>query len=381
MASITALPIELDQQPNTYCLAPAMLNHQINFSQACEELYKPISGRPSDPDSIKNEGNVAGIAACERYRAIVLDLQQSLSPELEMIETRIIQPANDLLEIIKQVRKTTVKRSHKKLDWDRHRTTLKKLEEKKDKTLKDEKAMMKAQQDVDLATEEFEYYNGLLMDELPKLFRLERDLIRPLFESFYYMQLNVFYMMYDKMQHLHEVKYFDLGVDIEAGFKAKQGDVQQEVESLGIVHFKTTGGVRRNAATMKGKMAKSQPSRVNGDEGEGLPAYTETPVGGARTVEVGPSVWSDAAAKKKKPAPPPPKKPKPLIATATAAASPKIETATALYDFVAQTPADLSFEAGDVIEIVRRSGKEDDWWTGKLRGKQGTFPGNYVALG
>jgi amphiphysin len=81
--------------------------------------------------------------------------------------------------------------------------------------------------------------------------------------------------------------------------------------------------------------------------------------------------WGAAAAKK--PAPPPPKpKPKNLSVDA--------EKATALYDFEAQAEGDLSFAAGDVIDIVSRTSNENEWWTGKLHGRSGQFPGNYVKL-
>ena len=84
-----------------------------------------------------------------------------------MIETRVIKPADELLEIIKQVRKLAVKRDHKQLDYDRHKTTLKKLQDKKDKTLKDEKALYKAENDVEVATQDYNYFNELLKTELP----------------------------------------------------------------------------------------------------------------------------------------------------------------------------------------------------------------------
>jgi amphiphysin len=96
-----------------------MLNHQIEFSKAIQEIYKPISGSVSDPNSLKPEGHAEGIKACEEYEAVVRDLQETLKPELEMLETRIIQPANDLLAVVKQVQKMLTKRNHKLLDYDR----------------------------------------------------------------------------------------------------------------------------------------------------------------------------------------------------------------------------------------------------------------------
>jgi len=50
----------------------------------------------------------------------------------------------------------------------------------------------------------------------------------------------------------------------------------------------------------------------------------------------------------------------------------------ALYDFAAQADGDLSFNVGDRIEIVKRTQTAEDWWTGRINGREGVFPGNYV---
>ncbi|KIM84779.1 hypothetical protein PILCRDRAFT_817576, partial [Piloderma croceum F 1598] len=41
-----------------------------------------------------------------------------------------------------------------------------------------------------------------------------------------------------------------------------------------------------------------------------------------------------------------------------------------------ENPNDLSFRAGDVIEMITETNA--DWWTGRRNGKQGLFPSNYV---
>ena len=69
---------------------------------------------------------------------------------------------------------------------------------------------------------------------------------------------------------------------------------------------------------------------------------------------------------KKAPPPPPPLKPKP---------KPAAQYVVALYDFAAQADGDLDFKAGDRIEVVERTDSTEDWWTGKLNGRQGVFPG------
>ena len=72
----------------------------------------------------------------------------------------------------------------------------------------------------------------------------------------------------------------------------------------------------------------------------------------------------------KRPAPPPPA-PRPKA---------EVQYATALYDYTATAAGDLSFSAGDRIEILKKTDQVEDWWTGRLRGEEGVFPGNYVQV-
>ena len=356
-----------------------MLSSQIEFSKAIEEIYKPISGRVSDPDSIIPEGNPEGIQACEEYQNIVRELQATLQPELEMIQARVIGPADELLNIIKVVQKTTQKRQHKQLDYDRHRAALKKIQDKKEKSLKDEKALYKAENDVELATQEFNYFNDLLKDELPKLFALEREFIRPLFQSFYYMQLNVFYTLHEQMQNI-DIGYFNLTLDIEQAFEEKRGDIREQTEALSIVRFKTTG--QKKVGPLKygpgSKLGLEGPTSRLAIEGRKSlenppPPYSSSSMNGstalARASSTG-SSWGTAA--KAKGAAPPPPKPKPSRFSGVPAA---VEKAEALYDYEAQAAGDLSFTTGDVIEIVEKGATENEWWTGRIDGKQGQFPG------
>lgn len=384
-----------------------MLSHQIEFSKACAEIYQPISGRVSDPDSFIQEGNPEGIRACEEYESIVRDLQETLAPELEMIESRVIKPADELMEIIKQVRKVAGKRDHKQLDYDRHRTALKKLQDKKDKTLKDEKALYKAENDVEAATQDFNYFNELLKTELPQLFQLEREFIKPLFQSFYYMQLNVFYTLHERMQNI-DIGYFDLTKDIEEGYEASRGEIKDDVEKLSIVKFKTTGGRRPGAPKYGNKPLAIEAGSSTGSKYESKygklpapavqaqieappPAYSAngalspsndnkaapyspassiTPYSPAGTLTPPVSAGLFNAAKSKGPAPPPPK-PKPAGLKGHVV---KV-TVTALYDYEAQAEGDLSFSTGEVIEIITKTDNVNEWWTGKIGPRTGQFPG------
>ncbi|XP_064325461.1 unconventional myosin-If isoform X2 [Phalacrocorax carbo] len=67
--------------------------------------------------------------------------------------------------------------------------------------------------------------------------------------------------------------------------------------------------------------------------------------------------------------PPPTRRPKPQ----PKAAVPRCQ---ALYQYIGQDVDELSFNVGDIIDILLED--SSGWWKGQLHGKEGLFPGNYV---
>ncbi|KAL5004495.1 hypothetical protein ScPMuIL_017951 [Solemya velum] len=55
---------------------------------------------------------------------------------------------------------------------------------------------------------------------------------------------------------------------------------------------------------------------------------------------------------------------------------PQVPQCRCLFAYDAQDTDELSFNEGDVIDIKRED--SEGWWFGKLRGREGLFPGNYV---
>lgn len=53
---------------------------------------------------------------------------------------------------------------------------------------------------------------------------------------------------------------------------------------------------------------------------------------------------------------------------------------TAIYTFQGQLPCDLSFKAGDVIQVLTQTTSACDWWEGECHGNIGIFPSNYVKV-
>ncbi|CCJ31036.1 unnamed protein product [Pneumocystis jirovecii] len=340
-----------------------VLNYQLQFSEVIEEIYKPITGKVAETENPFSEEYNDAIKATEGYQIIVKELQETLTPELEMIELRIIKPTNELLSIVNSIYKITEKRERKRLDYDRHRANLKKLQDKKEKTLKDERALYNAENMLEQSTQEYEYYNNLLKEELPMLFDLESSFIRPVFQNFYYMQLNIYYTLYEKMKHIN-ISYFDFDKEIIEGFEAKRGNIQEITENLGILTFLA----RCISDSESSKIYKSAPTisqTESNTHSDGLPPYSEIPDSRAfetnyrnNTIEkvIPPSLPSKPNAFKTK------------------------KYAVALYDYKAQEEGDLSFSAGDKIEIIKRTENTNDWWVGKLNGVEGVFPGNYTVL-
>ncbi|TNN40395.1 Unconventional myosin-If [Liparis tanakae] len=65
--------------------------------------------------------------------------------------------------------------------------------------------------------------------------------------------------------------------------------------------------------------------------------------------------------------PPPAPKPRP---------QPQGPRCRALYQYAGQDTDEISFEVNDVFELLKDD--PSGWWTGRIKGKEGLFPGNYV---
>jgi hypothetical protein len=52
------------------------------------------------------------------------------------------------------------------------------------------------------------------------------------------------------------------------------------------------------------------------------------------------------------------------------------DTVTALYDYTAQRPEEVSFKEGDVFVVTEKDAS--GWWKGIVRGQEGLFPSNYT---
>ncbi|KAH7104197.1 DUF500-domain-containing protein [Auriculariales sp. MPI-PUGE-AT-0066] len=58
----------------------------------------------------------------------------------------------------------------------------------------------------------------------------------------------------------------------------------------------------------------------------------------------------------------------------------EVGRAIALHDFDAVEGGDLSFVKGDIIQIIKKTDKTNDWWKGRIGTRSGNFPANYVEM-
>ncbi|THU90764.1 BAR-domain-containing protein [Dendrothele bispora CBS 962.96] len=368
------------------------------FATHFSTIFHPISG---EYDLLgKHPEAEHTIRSVDKYQNATEELRSSVGPELELIESRIVGPTKEFQTIMKTIRKTITKRDHKLVDYDRFNNSLTKLRDKKEKSLSDEKNLFKLEQDFEVATNEYEYINTALKNDMPRFMQLCTNFIDPLFHSFFYMQLNIFYLILEKMNSFAEETKYDItnisGNEITANYEEARTDAWNEIESLNITKriISTSKLVQSNRAASGGSGGASMsrtPSSATSSSVASKSALGKSPPPPPpssssfkkappppSTATAAPPPYSpptngamntvSAAAAKKAPPPPPPLKPKPKLA-------PKPQFVVALYDFEAQAEGDLSFSVGDRIEIVERTASAEDWWTGRLNGVQGVFPG------
>ncbi|KAF9229699.1 BAR-domain-containing protein [Gyrodon lividus] len=373
----------------------AMLTGANGFANHINFMYSPLSGEHSLAS--KHPGAASTIANTPPYADHLDELRSSMAPELELIESRIIGPVKEFQGVLKVIRKTITKRDHKLIDYDRFNNSLTKLRDKKEKSLSDEKNLFKLEQDFEIATNEYDYINNALKQDLPRFMQLATQFIDPLFHSLYYMQLNIYYLFLEKMNSFTEGRY-DVtncpGSQIQSDYENKRSDAWSQIEDLNItkriistsklVQAKRTEGgssgssIGRTPSVATTSSAVSSASRSMPPSSRAAPSFVKkAPPPPPPGQEVAPpppysaTINGAMVAVTKRPPPPPPLKPKPKP-------EPVVEYVTALYDFDAQAAGDLSFKTGDQIEIMTKTESQEDWWTGRLNGVQGVFPGNYV---
>ncbi|CAO3673868.1 unnamed protein product [Umbelopsis vinacea] len=369
----------------------AMLNHQASFSDYLSILYQPLDAELEDGVVRRrnNQTSAKAVQAVQDYATIMSYSRDELMPWLDVIDSQIIARTLQFREILKSVDKTITKRNHKLVDYDRFRTGLAKLKSKPERTLSEEKQMFKMEGQLDIATQDYEYLNGLLKEELPRILQLKSQVVDPMFQNFYFIQCRIYAMLLARMQEVISTNgaYFQtLNMGIEEGFneRSRQLNVRSELEESALLKQGGRAWLGASAAnssrlTLKERAAIRQEEKAQSSSPKVGGGYrSESPPPPAYASDHGQSLASS-----------------PYQGEAKQSASNTNDTysppaghskspsghsyVTALYDYAAQAEGDLSFSKGDRIELVQKTDDVNDWWTGRYNGVTGVFPGNYVT--
>lgn len=321
------------------------------------------------------------------------------------------------------IQKTIVKRNHKLIDYDRYRVSLNKLTAKAERTLNEEKSIFKIQSQLDTATQDYEYLNNALKSQLPLFFRLQFDFIQPIFEHMYHLQCKIFGMIYARCYELltaNDGYFVTHEMAVEAGFqwRLQQFDARSEIENMDLLKsggkawLSVSGGANSSKLTLQERAAlkhadQTQPlsigyhsQRPHQPQQYQQPQQPQQPQQYQQTYETYQQPQQPQQQQQQHVYPTqqhlPMYEEKPsnnqpiygqqsspvgggLVSPDRPVTPSRIRYVLALYDYDAQAEGDLSFKKDDKIELVNRTEDANDWWTGKLRGVVGVFPGNYVS--
>ncbi|KAI8377075.1 hypothetical protein EDC96DRAFT_250778 [Choanephora cucurbitarum] len=376
----------------------AMYNQQL--STATDEDQVQFTEQSASPGSLQAVNDAeAAMAYC----------RDEVLPHLDSVDQFVIRPTYELQEIIKTIQKTIVKRNHKLIDFDRHRLALSKLTTKAERSLNDEKAIIKLQSQLDTATQDYEYLNNTLKQQLPAFFNLLFQMMQPIFEHLYNLQNTIFGMIYARCHELitaNDQQFVTHSMAILAGYqwRKQQFDAQAEIENTDLLRSGGKAWLTASGATNSSKLTLQERAALKPDEHrphepeqitysqpqlQQKPSYSQpqlqqNPSYSQPQLQQNPSYSQPQQSYYDNPPPSYTTQASSASARAPPPAPPSRGSSTktyviALYDYDAQADGDLSFKKDDKIELVERTRDANDWWTGKLRGTVGVFPGNYVT--
>ncbi|KAI8371772.1 uncharacterized protein BYT42DRAFT_581522 [Radiomyces spectabilis] len=371
----------------------SVLMHQAAMAGFLATIYDTHIGKEIPEGAIQKrvqQTPAASLQAANDAEAAMAYCRDEILPELDAVDRDIVRPLLELLEIMRVIQKTIVKRNHKLIDYDRHRASLNKLKGKDERSFNEEKQIFKVEAQLQTATDDYQYLNVMLKQQLPQFFQLKTQFVQPVFEHFYNLQTKIYGMIYARCYELLNANadYFvtsQMGIEDGYNWKKSQRDVRAEMENMDLLRsggktwLAASGGANNSKLSLKERAALR-----NQEGGEGLPppAYG-SPNGGVTLVSTPMGYpkdsWQQSPHFQQQqqyqnqagPASPPPPPP---IANRQPA-----DYVIALYDYTAQADGDLTFKKNDRIEVVERTADQNDWWTGRLNGVTGIFPGNYVA--
>ncbi|CAO3643890.1 unnamed protein product [Cunninghamella blakesleeana] len=349
----------------------AALTRQAHISTHLAVIYDPHLGQQVAEGVVQKRvptTSADSIQAVNDAEAAMAYCRDEVLPELDLLDRDVTRPLLELLDITKIIQKTMVKRNHKMIDYDRHRSSLAKLKAKQERNFNDEKQIFKIEAALETATQDYDYLNDMLKQQIPQFFILKIQFIEPVFEKYYFLQAKIYGMIYARCYELYNanLNHFttnQMGITDGFQYRKSQHDIRSEVENMDLLKsggkawVAASGGANNSKLSLKERAALREQEKAGGFPSPQFSSGSNSPI---------PNSYTSPPPAYTQPSPP-------------ARQLNNTQYVIALYDYQAQAEGDLTFKKDDKIEVIERTQDQNDWWTGRLGGVKGIFPGNYVA--
>lgn len=330
---------------------------------------------------------LTSLLAAEKYKEVMNELHNVFrsSSAIVALEKGIDPFREAIKQLSPAIDKKAKERNTQLMDYDSYRRRLAGLREKKESLESQGKGGSKAGQEnaadiakfegkENTAKELYEQKNEALKNDIIEARAQHDHLMNDLLVSVVVAQAELFRAAAAKLEEVIELLPQDKVEEVRA-------EIAKVVGQGGVLPVKDEKtSLQKGVMIFTGKAVPSDFKKQDGDQT--TPTAQAVPVprtdsfnaknpfeatGDAFSVDNSRNGSSAFVSKSSATVPPPPP---PVVPT------PKKVTVVALYDLEAEADDELSFKAGDIVEVLESG--DDGWWKGRCNGQVGLFPVNYV---
>lgn len=259
----------------------------------------------------------------EIYLRSVSQTEPAIRKELEHYSETMKKTVSVLLTLFKNINQHIKERNFKILDYDKlinsHNSLLNK-QKTKELSIQEAKLMYNLERKIIDAKVGYEDINNLLKNELPIVFNYIMEIFESIQYITYYTQLTVYYQIYLNLEPISNAFQID---PLELKGKCFHNNL---MEKYVLKNSQATDLI--NELSIFKLSSNSFNKYCEKDRSQNF-------------------------------------------------IEPAIKYCKVLFNFTAAEPGDLSIKRDDIIEVLEHDG---NWWRGKINGKVGIFPGNYVEM-
>ncbi|KAJ1976860.1 BAR adaptor protein Hob1 [Dimargaris cristalligena] len=218
-----------------------MLNFQYSMTHSLLNIYKPQIALDDDiPSQPLQNASPEQIAMMEKAVDQMNDLRDRVFPELDQIDQCVVNPTAEFLRMAGQVGKVIDKRNRKLEDYDRVRAGLRKLREKTDRKLDEDRKIHQMDNQFEEASRDFNFYNDALKADLPKILTLRTRLIEPCLVNFYQLQVKIHTTMIQSLQTTVYTCGFDPNTTAQFVYNQRGPHARSLIDGVSVTgHFHT----------------------------------------------------------------------------------------------------------------------------------------------